>query len=410
MQPPRACPGHPGAPPNSGLEIETQILSPSGRGRSFFLTSLFIELIDTVKGRSYHLRSLRSYCCFHSGVRTMRKAMWSIAGLALTCLSFVSYLWFTPGHTPAIQGPSSVASLERDRIGGVDQCILIRGNDTSLPVLLFLHGGPGMPAMYLAHAFQRDLEKEFVVVQWDRRAAGKSYREDISSTLTTEQLVADTVELSNVLRARFHQDKIYLVGHSWGTYLGMLLTARHPELYHAYVGIGQLARSSPIPGIQDEFIRQSATRVGDQDAIRELEKNGESVRETLLFKFGGELHHAKSFLPLLLTGLAAPEYSLHDARNIPKGVSLYSRNFVYNSISGELMDVITQVKIPVYFFTGRYDYTDPFALTEQYFSKISAPEKHIVWFEDSAHFPFYEEPAAFARQMQGVLNATSPTK
>ena len=155
--------------------------------------------------------------------------MWNIVGLALTGLGFASYLWFTPGRTSAIHGPTSVASLERVRIGDVDQYILIRGNDTSLPVLLFLHGGPGMPAMYLAHAFQRELEEEFVVVQWDRRAAGKSYREDISSTLTTEQLVADTVELTNALRARFHQDKIYLVGHSWGTYLGMLVTARHPE-------------------------------------------------------------------------------------------------------------------------------------------------------------------------------------
>jgi pimeloyl-ACP methyl ester carboxylesterase len=150
--------------------------------------------------------------------------------------------------------------------------------------------------------------------------------------------------------------------------------------------------------------------MGDQDAIKELEEKGSSVRETLLFKFGGEIHNAKSFMPLLLTGLAAPEYSLRDARNISKGVSLYSRNFVYNSISGELMDDITQVDIPVYFFTGRYDYTDPFVLTEQYFSRITAPEKRIVWFEESAHFPFYEEPAAFARQMRNVLTATSPPR
>ena len=340
----------------------------------------------------------------------MKRATRSIVGLALAGLGIVFYLWLTPGRTPAIHGANSIASLERIRIGDVDQFILIRGNDSSLPILLFLHGGPGMPAMYLAHAFQHELEKEFVVVQWDRRAAGKSYREDISSTLTTEQLVADTVELTNVLRARFHQDRIYLVGHSWGTYLGMLVIARNPELYRAYVGIGQLARSSPIAGIQDEYIRQTARRMGDQDAIKELEEKGAGVRETLLFKFGGEIHKAKSFAPLLLTGLAAPEYSLRDARNLPKGVSLYSRNFVYNSISGELMDVITQVNIPVYFFTGRYDYTDPFALTEQYFSKINAPEKHIVWFEESAHFPFYEEPTAFARQMRGVLTATQPPK
>jgi pimeloyl-ACP methyl ester carboxylesterase len=276
--------------------------------------------------------------------------------------------------------------------------------------LLFLHGGPGMPAMYLAHAFQRELEKDFVVVQWDRRAAGKSYREDISNSLSTEQLVADTIELTNILRDRFHQDKIYLVGHSWGTYLGMLVIARHPELYHAYVAIGQLARSSPIAGIQDEYIRQSALRIGDQDAIRELAEKGANARETLLFKFGGEIHNAKSFTPLLLTGLAAPEYSLRDARNIPKGVSLYSKNFVYNSISGELMDVVTEVKIPIYFFTGRYDYTDPFTLTEEYLSRINAPEKRMVWFENSAHFPFYEEPGAFAQHMQEVLKATSSTR
>jgi pimeloyl-ACP methyl ester carboxylesterase len=336
--------------------------------------------------------------------------MWSIAAVALAALGIVLYLWFTPGRTPAIHGPKSIASLERIRIGGADQYILIRGSDSSLPVLLFLHGGPGMPAMYLAHAFQPELEKDFVVVQWDRRAAGKSYCEDINSTLTTEQLVADTVELTNLLRARFHQDKIYLVGHSWGSYLGMLVIARHPELYRAYVGIGQLARFAPIDEIQDEFIRKSAERIGDQDSIRELHEKGAGVRETLLFKFGGELHHAKSFTPLLLTGLEAPEYSLRDARNIPKGVSLYSRHFVYNSIHGELMDSVARVEIPIYFFSGRYDYCDPFSLAEEYFARIDAPKKHFVWFENSAHFPFYEEPAEFARQMRMVSDATRSTR
>src|SRR6202158_3247699 len=132
----------------------------------------------------------------------MKKVAWSVVGLAVAGLGILSYLWFTPGRTPATHRPKGIASLERIRIGGVDQYILIRGNDASLPVVLFLHGGPGMPAMYLAHAFQRELEKDFVVVQWDRRAAGKSYRADISSTLTTEQLVADTVELTNLLRGR----------------------------------------------------------------------------------------------------------------------------------------------------------------------------------------------------------------
>ena len=339
----------------------------------------------------------------------MKKAVWSIGGGAFAISGVLLFLWFAPGRTPAIKGPRSIASLEHVRIGGVDQFILIRGNDTSSPVVLFLHGGPGMPAMYLAHSFQRELEKDFLVVQWDRRGAGKSYREDVSGTLTTEQLVADTIELTNLLRGRFHQDKVYLVAHSWGTYLGMLVIARHPELYRAYVGIGQLASSSPIAAIQEEYIRRSAERAGDDNAIKELNEQGAKVRESLLFKFGGEIHHATSFLPLLITGLAAPEYSLRDARNIPKGVSLYSRNFVYNSIPDELMNVVTHVEVPVYFFTGRYDYCDPYTLTEQYFNQISAPDKHLVWFENSAHFAFYEEPAVFAAEMRRVLNATRLT-
>lgn len=327
-------------------------------------------------------------------------------GVVFLVAAGLFYWWFTPGRTPQINAVHGIASLQRIRIGGVDQYVLIRGNDTSLPVLLFLHGGPGMPAMYLAHEFQRPLEKEFVVVQWDRRGAGKSYRHDISKTLTSEQLVADTIELTNLLRARFHQDKIYLVGHSWGTYLGMLAIARHPELYRAYVGIGQLARSGyAVTEIQDNYIRQSAKRVGDQEAVKELDQQGVDVREELLFRFGGEIHRAKSYYPLLMAGLTAPEYSLRDALNVPKGVALYSKHFVYNSISGDLMDAIPQVEIPVYFFTGRYDYTDPFALTEDYYSKIKAPKKRLVWFQESAHFPFFEEPMTFAREMDNVRNS-----
>ena len=336
------------------------------------------------------------------------KGVWGLTGLVLALACGALYLWFTPGRTPGIPGAHSIALLESVPIGGVNQYILVRGNDTSLPILLFLHGGPGMPAMYLAHAFQRELEEDFVVVQWDRRAAGKSYREDINNTLTSEQLVADTLELTNMLRARFHRDNIYLAGHSWGSYLGMLVIARHPELYRAYVGIGQLARMAEIAGIQDKFIRGSARRTGDLEAIKELDERGQEVREELVFKFGGELHRATSYVPLLLTGLAAPEYSLRDARNVPRGVSLYAKHFVHNSISGELMDAIPQVQIPVYFFTGRYDYTDPFILTEDYFSKIHAPEKRLIWFEQSAHFPFFEEPAAFAQQMRSVLQASAP--
>ncbi|EQD77422.1 alpha/beta hydrolase fold protein [mine drainage metagenome] len=298
-----------------------------------------------------------------------------------------------------------MAALERIEIGGVRQSVLIRGKDASHPVLIFLHGGPAMPALYLAHSFQRELEKDFVVVHWDRRGAGKSFREGLGTTLTMERLIADTVVLTNLLRERFHHEKVYLVGHSWGTRLGMAVVASHPELFHAYVGIGQLARSAPIGGLQDEFIRGSAEKAGDREAISELERRGPGAREKLIFRFGGALHRFKSFTPLLLTGLASPEYSLRDARNIPRGVSLYAKHFTEDPAYLELADTIRSVMVPVFFFTGRFDYTDPFVLTEQYFEAIKAPEKRLVWFEESAHFPFYEEPEKFAREMRQVMGA-----
>ena len=137
-----------------------------------------------------------------------------------------------PAHTPNIKGNEAVATLEKINLGGVKQSVLIRGKDNSNPILLFLHGGPGMPMMYLSHSFQSDLEKEFIVVQWDRRGAGKSYNKNIDpSTITDEQYYEDTLSLISVLKTRFNTEKIFLVGHSWGTYLGSILANKNPELF-----------------------------------------------------------------------------------------------------------------------------------------------------------------------------------
>jgi pimeloyl-ACP methyl ester carboxylesterase len=304
--------------------------------------------------------------------------------------------------------PSSIASLEQVRLGGIEQSILIRGKSVANPVLLFLHGGPGMPAMYLAHAFQRPLEEHFVVVQWDQRGAGSSYGNDIPvETMNVEQFIADTVELSQMLSERFGQEKLYLVGHSWGSYLGMLVVARHAELFQAYVGIGQVAgETDQALQIQMEFIQQQAQADGNQEALSDMQTDPEGTIETWLFYYGGELYGAKDFSPLLMTGLRSPEYSLFDALNIRPGVSFSGQNMKYNAIGGPLMEAVTKVEVPVYFFTGRHDYTTPFTLIEEYYSRLEAPDKELVWFEESAHFPFFEESEHFAQEMEDVLAET----
>lgn len=301
--------------------------------------------------------------------------------------------------------PNSIASLEKIKLGGFEQYVLIRGVDKSKPVLLFLHGGPGMPMMYLAHSFQKELENHFVVVQWDRRGAGKSYSEDIpAETMTVTQMISDTKDLVKILRNRLSKKKIYLVGHSWGTYLGMLVIQRYPQFFEAYIGIGQLAYfGEENTKIQDTFIHRKAIETKNNEAIVELKKQGANVREKWLFQFGGELYNATSFQPLVNAGMQSPEYTLADVLNIAKGSSFASQNMKYNVINGNLIDKVFDFKIPVYFFLGRHDYTTPFELAEKYFDKLKAPTKKLVWFENSAHFAFFEEPERFTIEMLKIL-------
>jgi pimeloyl-ACP methyl ester carboxylesterase len=330
--------------------------------------------------------------------------------LALLLLLAVWFLW--PAYTPQIRDPQrqivpgSIASLERVTLGGVPQSILIRGWNRNAPILLMLHGGPGMPQMYLAYRFQRDLEKNFVVVQWDRRGAGKSYSGQVSpESLNVEQLVADTHQLVELLRTRFHQPKIFIAGHSWGTYLGMLVVQRYPDLFYAYVGMGQMTDSEQSKKLRHDFLLQRAHETGNQQALRDLESHFSGNDEKWLFQFGGELRHATNWWTLLALGLRAPEYTAADAFRIPAGLRLYGRNMSYNG-HGELVRQVAAVQVPVYFFLGRYDYNTPSELAATYLQTLSAPSKKLVWFEESGHFPFLEEPAKFAAEMRQVLSET----
>lgn len=298
----------------------------------------------------------------------------------------------------------SIASLEKISLGGQPQWILIRGQNRFSPILLFLHGGPGMPMMYLAHTFQRHLEDSFICVQWDQRGAGKSYFKNMSTTsLTVEQILSDAEELIQELRSRFNQKKIYLAGHSWGSYLGMLLIHRYPELFHAYVGIGQVADEARAREITARFLRERALETGDQKALVELINSGFEVHEKWLFKYGGALYGKTGYTPFILAGIKAPEYGLFDIPKVGRGSSFSSRHMRYDAIDTPLMNHVTEVRVPLYFFTGRYDFTTPYELVEEYFRKLQAPSKKMIWFERSAHFPFFSEPELFARALKTVL-------
>jgi pimeloyl-ACP methyl ester carboxylesterase len=317
--------------------------------------------------------------------------------------------WSTRADTPSFRDaegrmlPGSIAALEKVELGGVEQWILVRGRSRGNPLLLFLHGGPGMPAMYLAHACQRELENSFTVVHWDRRGAGKSYSKKIpAESLAVSRQLADAVELVNLLRDRYGKPRVYLLGHSWGSLLGLIAASRHPELFHAYVGIGQVVDDGEARRLQLEFVTREARARRDRKALEEILRGPRSL-ENYLFRYGAELTGATSWWPLLRIGLRAPEYSFWDSMKVPRGVS-FSHAHTRDDVLFDRppREAIRRLELPVWFFAGRRDYTTPSELVARYIDDLEAPRKELVWFERSAHFPFLEEPARFTAEMRRV--------
>lgn len=345
-----------------------------------------------------------------STLKTILAASFGV--LSVILLGMIIEFIASRGTTPEIldnQGrlvPQSIASLEQISLGGVDQTILIRGADSTDPVILFLHGGPGMPAMFLAHSFQQELEKDFVIVHWDRRGAGKSYDAGLESdSLTLRQTLNDTYELTNHLRHRFRKDRIILLAHSWGTLPGLLAVKEHPEYFSAYVGMGQLSADSLRRYIiQRRFLYNMAKAHRDDELMKRLLR-GEGITEDDLFRYGGEIRGARGYGPILMAGLWAPEYDLFDILNVPKGASMVSKRMRDDVLVHPLEETLNEFAVPVYFFLGRHDYNTPSVLAAEYFQLMRAPVKELIWFEYSAHFPFWEEPGKFTAEMRRLKAA-----
>jgi len=343
----------------------------------------------------------------------VRKVIKFLIWFTLFLVIIILVVSFRPAWTPSIASVdhrTPVASLEKIKLGNIKQYVLIRSEDVHNPILLFVHGGPGMPLMYLAYKFQRPLEKEFTVVQWDQRGSGKSYDPTIpTESINVEQYIADALQLIDTLRTRYHQPKIFIIGHSWGTYLSSIIVQRHPELFYAYISIGQVVDGDAAHKVQRDFLSSEARKRNDTSLLKKLGRPDFASFEDELFKYGGELKHKTSYAPLVMTGLFCTEYTFRDALNVAKGPSFCAKYMKYNAINGSIMSDIREYKVPVLFFAGAHDYTTPFILIKEYCDSIRAPFKQIIWFNESAHFPFYEEPEKFDSTMiNGVLKMSRP--
>jgi pimeloyl-ACP methyl ester carboxylesterase len=303
--------------------------------------------------------------------------------------------------------PSPIAETIRLDLGGFSQWVMVRGASVENPVLIILHGGPGMPETALLRHFNAPLENIFTVVYWEQRGAGYSFDKSIPPTsMTIDRFVADLDALVDAMCRRFGKDKVVLLGHSWGSALGTLYAARHPQKVAAYVGVGQIGNLQASEEASYAFVLAEARRRDNGKALAALTALGPPpydqqrliVQRRWLSRFAGTfgtlpLHKA---LWILLTTRGPSPFKVF-------GGMMFSLRTMWSELSKLNLEVAApELRMPVWFFLGRNDHQVDATVAAVYFDKLIAPSKKLVWFEHSGHFVPFEEPEAFNRAMGDI--------
>ena len=331
----------------------------------------------------------------------------SIAILVIVAFVYVGRFGSTPPFRDSagalVRG--SVADMERVNLGGVEQWIAIRGRNAKAPILIWLHGGPGQDETGLSLLNNAALEEHFVVVYWTQRGAGRSYTSSIPvGSMTLSQFVSDLNQLIDILKSRFRQNKVVLAGHSWGTNIGVSYAQRYPQNVSAYVGVSQIVNAAEAERRSYAWALGEAKRRNDQVALAELRKIGvppiplssSPLMYDWINKFGGGYYHVNvSVFQLMLQSLRASEMTWYDGITYKAGGE-FSRSALARQLAEtDWLRSATKFAVPIFIVAGRFDHGVDATLQHEYFDRIEAPDKHFKRFENSAHCPPFEEPAAF---------------
>ncbi len=317
-----------------------------------------------------------------------------------------------PSYTPSIQDaegnvvPGSIVRLENVTLGGHEQWLLLRGHKADAPILLVLHGGPGSGLIGSARHYQAELEEHFLVVNWDQRGAGKSWSLKLRpEDITTDALLADTLELVQWLTREFNQEKIFVLGHSWGSYLALRAAQIRPDLFAGVITAGQMVDVQRSEEISWQFTHNKAVSMGNAKAVNELEDLGSPpyadiakalpVQRKWLMKFGGADYSGRINQDTLHHIILGREYNLMDAYRFIRGQSLSGPPLMNALTDLNMFKLVPKLEVPIWIANGRHDYLTPFTLTEEYYNALEAPHKEMIWFERSAHSPLLEEPREF---------------
>lgn len=310
------------------------------------------------------------------------------------------------------------------QLGGVPQMIHVWSTDLDNPVILFIHGGPGVPNRHLIRFKMLDLASDYTLVAWDQRGTGGSYRYCDPRTLTVEQLLSDAHELIDYLKGLFRCDKVVLVCNGSGTVLGTLIAQRFPDLVQAYFGIGQVV--SGVRREQESFAwtlnaardlanKKDAmllTRIGPpEQGMYHPIVEGLQMERRMLTKYSRRKFHTDTYMAYKTTPIATSiEYTTAEKVGVAHG---------YRSVIKHLWPELSQYdflneghvfEMPYYLFQAREDRSSPSGQVQEYYEVLEAPDKDLVWFEKSNHDPLDEEPLAFKqvlREKLGHITATT---
>ncbi|NJO72607.1 MAG: alpha/beta hydrolase [Leptolyngbyaceae cyanobacterium RM1_406_9] len=340
--------------------------------------------------------------------------------------SILAFLILLPATTPAILNANgkplsgSIASLEKVRLGGHEQWIMLRGHSTDKPVLLYLSGGPGQSDLPFVRVLLNDLTQNFVVVGWDQRGTGKSYSAlDPTETLTLDRAVSDTIELTNYLRQRFDEEKIYLLGESWGSTLGVLAVQRQPQLYHAWIGSGQMVSQRETDRRIYQDLLALAVQTNDASLAAKLRAYREPPYKDIpyanAFVMGQYDRLSKPYTPpqsyiqrgteanLGPWGIWGSEYNLVEKVNVLRGlIDMFS--MMYPQLQAiDFRQTVKQLEVPVYMLDGAAELSARRDLALEWFEQLKAPLKQRFTFENAGHSVVFEQFEAFSQIMQETI-------
>ena len=319
-----------------------------------------------------------------------------------------------------IVAPNGIQESYKTKIGGLDQWLNVRGQDESNPIILFVHGGPASPLIPTLWQFQRPIEEYFTVVNYDQRGAGKTYveahSEAIGETLHIPHYIDDAIEVAEYVRKRYGKNKLILMGHSWGTVVGMGAALKRPDLFYAYVGIGQVINTRDNERISFQYGMEQAKARGNTAALKEMESiapypgDQPITRERIIIArkwaqfYGGLTAFREESTYFYNAPLLSPEYSAADVCAVDQG-----NVFTLGRVLPEFIEVdykaVRSVPMPVFMFMGRHDYTTPSQPTADWLARVSAPSKQGVWFERSSHMIPWEEPG---KMLMSLVQSVRP--